>query len=264
MSRYRGSVPTAAADFRFVSLQRHPAFNATELHYFSSRVKCNHVAFFAVGIPVTALRSHRSAHCRVDSLDAFSRIHSPESSLLIWDRLVLPAIGLELEIVGADAFPDVRARVHSGKVRDGLAALISAQGYDALSAFPGWLDDMTRLSEVFFDFAGHRPVTVRLETLARTGCPRFHVDHSYLRLVCTYRGPGTEWLDDAQVDRAAQASGAPNEAIVRFGHPRCMPTFAVGLMKGCGYPGCADAGLVHRSPTVEPGDPARVLFCLDC
>lgn len=211
-----------------------------------------------------AIPSHPLTDYRVALLDALNGIHIRGKSLVIWDRPVLPAIGLELENVGADAFPDVRARVHSGKVRDGLAALISAQGYDALSAFPGWLDNMTRLSEVFFDFAGHRPVTVRLETLARTGCPRFHVDHSYLRLVCTYRGPGTEWLDDAQVDRAAQASGAPNEAIVRFGHPRCMPTFAVGLMKGYGYPGCADAGLVHRSPAVEPGDPARVLFCLDC
>jgi len=200
----------------------------------------------------------------VDSLDALNGIHFPESSLVVWDRPVLPDIGLELDNVGADAFPDARVRFYAGKARDELAALISAQGFDAVSVFPGWLADMTRLADVFFDLAGCRPVTARLETLARTGCPRFHVDHSYLRLVCTYRGPGTEWLDDAQVDRVAQAGGAPNEAIVRFGKPSRMPTFAVGLMKGSRYPGCADTGLVHRSPALGPGDPARVLFCLDC
>ena len=35
-------------------------------------------------------------------------------------------------------------------------------------------------------------------------------------------------------------------------------------MKGSRYPGCADAGLVHRSPAVELGDAVRVLFYLDC
>jgi hypothetical protein len=217
-----------------------------------------------VSIPVMAFLSQTSTHCRVDSLDALNDIHLPESSLAVWDRPLLPDIGLELENIGADAFPDIRTRVHAGKAHSELVALIAAQAYDAESAFPYWLADMAALSEIFLSLAGGRPVTARVETLARTGCPRFHVDHSHLRLVCTYRGEGTEWLDDAQLDRAAQAGGAPNEEIIRFGKPSRMPTFAVGLMKGSRYPGCADAGLVHRSPAVDPGDPARVLFCLDC
>lgn len=82
-------------------------------------------------------------------------------------------------------------------------------------------------------------------------------------MLCTYRGPGTEWLPDAQVDRTAQSTGAPNEEIIRFGEPSRFSTFWVGLLKGSAYPGSGAHGLVHRSPSVECTDPTRVLFCLD-
>lgn len=211
-----------------------------------------------------AFLSQTSTRRRVDSLDALNDIHLHESSLAVWERPQLADIGTELAPIEADAFPDVRTRIHAGKARSELVALIASQGHDAVSAYPRWLADMAALSERFLALAGGRKVTARVETMAGTGCPRFHVDHSHLRLVCTYRGEGTEWLDDAQVNRAAQAGGAANDAIVRFGKPSRLATFAVGLMKGSAYPGCADAGLVHRSPAVEPGDAARVLFCLDC
>ena len=197
--------------------------------------------------------------CKVDTLEALSAVFSQPYSLALWERAPLPDISLELRQLPATAFPGARARIHAGKVGEELAELIRAQSHNAETAFPAWLADMTRLSEAFFDLAGGRPVTARLEILDGTGCPRFHVDHSYLRLVCTYRGPGTEWLEDTQVDRRAQAGGAP-----RFGQPSRMPTFAVGLMTGSRFPGHTEAGLVHRSPAPGPADPARVLFCLDC
>jgi len=79
-----------------------------------------------------------------------------------------------------------------------------------------------------------------------------------------YRGPGTEWLTDVQVDRVAQASGAPNECIIRFGEPSQFDSFWVGVMKGNAYPGNAGRGLVHRSPPIAGSGQTRVLFCLDC
>lgn len=198
------------------------------------------------------------------SSNGLSGIHDPGVSLVVWKRPSPPNIGREVASLPTDAFPDVRVRVHAAKVGEKLAELFRTQGYDAQAAFPAWLSDMVRLSEIFIDLAGGRPVTARIESLDRTACPRFHVDRSYLRLVCTYRGPGTEWLDDACVDREAQRGGAPNTAIARCIAPSRMQTFWVGVMKGSRYPGCADSGLVHRSPDVEPGTSGRILFCLDC
>jgi hypothetical protein len=95
-------------------------------------------------------------------------------------------------------------------------------------------------------------------------CRRYHVDRTHLRLLCTYRGPGTEWLTNDQVERLAQASGAPNEEIIRFGEPSQFEPFWVGILKGDAFPGNARHGLVHRSPPIKGSGQTRVLFCLDC
>ena len=61
-------------------------------------------------------------------------------------------------------------------------------------------------------------VGLRLEIIERAMCPRFHVDHVGIRMLCTYRGPGTEWLDDEAADRnflGARGSGLRSEADFR-------------------------------------------------
>ena len=95
-------------------------------------------------------------------------------------------------------------------------------------------------------------------------CHRFHADRTRLRLLCTYRGPGTEWLTEAQVDRWALSNGSANEDIIRFGEPARFMSPWVGIMKGSAYPGNAGHGLVHRSLPIAGSGRTRVLFCLDC
>jgi hypothetical protein len=140
---------------------------------------------------------------------------------------------------------------------------LQQQGLD-LPAFENWRADLRQLAALFFSISLGRDVTLRLETTATDGCRRFHVDQTHLRLLCTYRGPGTEWLPDAQVDRVALADGAPNAGIVRCGEPARFQPFWVGILKGGAYPGNAGHGLVHRSPPIAGTGQTRVLFCLDC
>ncbi len=216
---------------------------------------------------MTASASPEILHSSTIMLDhpgALGAIDEPGYSLALWTRQPIPAISSEIRILSASSLPDVRTRLDPGQTRKALADLVASRGFDAGKAFPHWLSDMSMLADMFIIMARGQTVTARLETMDTVGCPRFHVDQSYLRLVCTYRGPGTEWLEDAQVDRYAQNSGAPNDDIIRFGQPQAMPGFAVGLMKGRRYPGQEQAGLVHRSPLPDPADPARVLFCLEC
>jgi hypothetical protein len=44
-------------------------------------------------------------------------------------------------------------------------------------------------------------VGFRLLSLSHPMCPGFHVDRVNLRLVYTYAGPGTEWLEHHSVNR---------------------------------------------------------------
>ena len=52
----------------------------------------------------------------------------------------------------------------------------------------------------------HDAVTCRLQLLEGIRCPKWHEDHVKLRLIKTYCGQGTDWVDpDDKVIRAANA-----------------------------------------------------------
>jgi len=186
-----------------------------------------------------------------------------EVNLSLWRRNPIDSVEREVAGLRATDLPDVRCRTSPPTFDADIGVLLKGRGLDP-QAFDDWRADLRRLADLFFALCGWRDVTARLETTDVDGCPRFHVDRTHLRLLCTYRGPGTEWLTDAQVDRDALASGAPNEGIIRFGEPRRFEPFWVGILKGDAYPGNAGRGLVHRSPPIAGSGQTRVLFCLDC
>lgn len=153
-------------------------------------------------------------------------------------------------------------RVGQGPVRPELG-LPDLPGREALA------DDVAGLAELYGDLLGCDAVGLRLEVIERAMCPRFHVDHVGLRMLCTYRGPGTEWLDDAAADLAflgARSGGLPDEASGLVRDPRgvhVVPPFAVALLKGDRWQGNAGRGIIHRSPAVPVDLAPRVLVAID-
>lgn len=134
------------------------------------------------------------------------------------------------------------------------------------AAVGGGVDALLReLVELYAVLADAESVGLRLAVTRGRPCPRFHVDRVGLRLICTLRGPGTEWLDETDVDRrwlgaagiADEASGLLRASAVvhRLG------TGDVGIFKGESWPGNHGRGAVHRSPAPDGG--WRLLVTLD-
>ena len=204
-----------------------------------------------------------SPHIRGDQPGLLRHILNPGVNLCLWQRPSQPAIAQELLSLQTSALPDVRCSTSPDSFDQDVSTLLQQQGLDPL-AFKNWCIDLRRVADLYFSVSKNRDVTLRLVTTDEDDCPRFHVDQTQLRLLCTYRGPGTEWLNDEQVDRAAQSTGAPNDEIIRHGEPNEFEPFWVGIMKGNAYPGNSGRGLVHRSPQISGSGKTRVLFCLDC
>ena len=202
-------------------------------------------------------------HAIGDQPDVLHRILEPGVNLSLWQRPVQSAIAQELSSLQASDLPDVRCSTSSSSFDDDVCGLLRRQGLDS-TAFTSWRLDLRKLADLYFSVSENRRVKMRLETTDANNCHRFHADRTRLRLLCTYRGPGTEWLTEAQVDRWSLSNGSANEDIIRFGEPTRFMSFWVGIMKGSAYPGNAGHGLVHRSPPIAGSGQTRVLFCLDC
>lgn len=194
--------------------------------------------------------------------EVLRRIAEPGINLSLWRRPPQPEISREISRLQPADLPDIRCETSRKTFMHDVTVLLQQQKLDP-QLFLHWLQDLQYLAGLYFDIVKGRHVTLRLETTDVVHCPRFHVDRTHLRLLCTYQGPGTEWLSNTQTDREAQRLGAANDEIIRFGEASRFGLFDVGIMKGSAYPGNAANGLMHRSPPMDPTDPTRVVFCLD-
>lgn len=80
---------------------------------------------------------------------------------------------------------------------DGLvAAYADLPGQAAFRADVAWL------VRAFACLLDARCIGVRLRVLDKAMCPRFHVDQVPLRLITSYAGVGSEWLEEGALERA--------------------------------------------------------------
>lgn len=128
--------------------------------------------------------------------------------------------------------------------------------------------DIAGLVDMFCYLFELKEVGLRLTTLERAMCPRFHVDSVPCRLVTTYQGAATQWLAHQIVDRTKLGkgnNGLPDERSGIYQNPDDIQQLNAGdvaLLKGERWEGNENAGLVHRSPAVNEGE-RRLLLTLD-
>lgn len=183
-------------------------------------------------------------------------IRDPMISLAVWMRVPPRGLRMVADALAARAPFSVAAEDRPGPAAATVTAGLPGStgcGRTRLTA------DIARLARIFAEIAGTTAVRIRLDAIDGPACRLFHADHVGLRLLCTYAGPGTEWVPDHAVARAALGDNA--RAIPRKAAIRRLPRFAVGLFKGEAFPGNAGRGIVHRSPPVRSAP--RLLLCLD-
>jgi hypothetical protein len=188
---------------------------------------------------------------RVTHLADLVAIFAPAVQVCVWQRDINAAVsaylaGLErtgtlqtIETLSAEGRPQL-ARLPGGPGRDGL------------------IDDLSLLREIICELLGCPAVGLRLARVGHAMCPGWHIDRVGIRLICTYQGPGTEWLDDQGIDRCelsltqmadgAFIQAAPSEVV---------------LLKGALWQGNERLGAVHRSPEIAAGASTRTLVTLD-
>ncbi len=129
-------------------------------------------------------------------------------------------------------------------------------------------DDVAQLVDIFCYLFDRERAGLRMATLDRAMCPRFHVDRIPCRMITTYSGVATEWIPHEAVTYSKPGPGSKRQSGFGPGlsadesEMRRLTSGDVALLKGALWAGNEDGGLVHRSPAVPHGE-TRLILSLD-
>jgi len=187
--------------------------------------------------------------CVTDTPEGLSVIQSPECAASIWQRRPLPSFQKWIDALAPDQLPDARVILRPEQVRDVVAGVCDAHGTPDCLERDLLTDDVAALADIFAKLMETSFIRLRLDVINTNACCRFHMDAITARLICTYRGPGTQY----------GISGGMAEPSQIF----TTATGAAILLRGKLWPERPRSGLLHRSPPVKDTGLTRLVLVLD-
>ncbi|PCC97534.1 DUF1826 domain-containing protein [Halopseudomonas pelagia] len=198
------------------------------------------------------------------TVESLLEILRDDVNLAVWQRQVDPVVsqfGQTLLVSGR-----VLAETCTWTAKDAEHSDIAklprfAQGVADIPGYAEFVADVGYLVSLFACLLDARAVGVRLRTLDKAMCPRWHVDKVAVRLITSYVGPGSEWLTEQDSPRQ-QLGGPAADSCNDDVAARAFACGEVALLKGERWHGNEGRGLVHRSPRLPLGQ-RRLLLTLD-
>ncbi|MEM9546333.1 MAG: DUF1826 domain-containing protein [Bacteroidota bacterium] len=189
-------------------------------------------------------------------VEVLESIHQKEVNIAIYERDIQH---LSSEI---DPLLDENIQVRSSGNPNTILEKIREEtglGNDALI-----VQDIDNLLQHFKKISGSKSFRLLLAVVESNMCRRFHTDVNDIRMLCTYKGQGTLWLTEDNINRKALDTGKENETIVIDENEiKQAKTGSVVLLKGAIYPKEETKAIVHRSPTIEEYGEKRLLLRID-
>lgn len=185
----------------------------------------------------------------VEDAHAMRAVRTSDLAATIWNR-ELPRDVLKW-LAGIDPTKLPRGRIVSpiDAVGDAVHHLFEAAEL-ANGPERHWLQqDIADLAMAFSGIMQTPFLRLRLDVVTGNACRRFHVDAVMARLVCTYRGTGTQYGVTQDGHEPAQVF------TVRTGAPI--------VLRGSLWAVEPPSGLVHRSPPIEGTGETRLVLVLD-
>ncbi len=206
----------------------------------------------------------RGQHARGTGPEILTEIYQDTVNIAIWETEISAKLESAVKAVMASSYDLQLSEVISIKsAEDQLQKILGVE-----DAFVELRADVLELVDMFCCLFGLERTGLRLATLNRAMCPRFHVDHVPCRLLKTYTGIATQWIPHDVVDRTklgVDRHNQPDELSGLFQSETDIENLQSGqvaLLKGERWEGNEGAGLVHRSPGLDEGE-RRLLLSLD-
>ncbi len=181
--------------------------------------------------------------------EGLSAILQPGCAAAIWKRRPLSRFQTWIDGLEPDNLPKARITIPPGNVGDAVEKICDVCGTPDCAERNMLIDDASALAAIFNDILPTSHLQLRFDVVTTNACRKFHVDVVTARLVCTYRGSGTQY---------GLSTDGP-EPI----HVNTVPTGSAMLLRGKLWPEKPNSGLLHRSPPIEGTGETRLLLVLD-
>lgn len=204
-------------------------------------------------------------HTKPSPRPAFATILQPDTNVVSIPRPLYPFMKMRLEALAQRVTFNHTASLDTTDPDVGslLASIPDSAERRFLAA------DIRHLAQQLGAVLARQHVRARLFVQRSDGCRKIHADNVTVRLLCTYAGPGTDWLPNEDVVRkylvlADVDADTANRRIIRENRAprRCTPG-EVLLLKGNAHPGNAGRGAAHRSPPLGSSGVARLVLKID-
>lgn len=182
------------------------------------------------------------------SAEVLATITQDDCNLAIWER---PApVGIDaLDLGGLEP---LRFAAPLSELEARLDSLCQEAKYTPAAARATLVRDVANLADHYAAIMQLDKVQVRLEVVTTDSCRKFHADYVKARLISTYIGTGTQWIEGADVARVAKGAEPSRINMLEAGD--------VGLFKGKMW---SETPAIHRSPPIGDTDEQRLLLVLD-
>ncbi len=184
-----------------------------------------------------------------DTSDALSAIRGPDCAAAIWKRQPMPGFQTWIDTLGPTQLPRGRIIVRPEAVPDAVQEICTASGTPEGAQRDRLADDIAALADIFAGLMDAKWLRLRLDVITTNACRRFHIDAVTARLVCTYRGTGTQY--------GISKGGAEPGRIFT------VPTGSPILLRGTLWRERPRSGLLHRSPPIEGTGETRAVLVFD-
>ena len=185
----------------------------------------------------------------VDEIDGLACLFDGNTAGVIWRRRMQERMQSWLNALPVDQLPTGRIVLPVSQVRSAITELMNISEMPDCAERQLLLEDICLLAREFSELFASAYLRLRFDVITTNKCPKFHIDHVAARLLCTYRGVGTEYsfLDDQK---------KPTDI---FPTPEC----AAIVLRGTKWPTDGFTNLVHRSPEIYGENETRLLLVID-
>lgn len=191
----------------------------------------------AVGVGVT------------DSPDGLAKIEMPGCAATIWRRQLATEFQTWINALDPVQLPKGRLILRPAAVPNAVRELCDIAGLPDQAQRAWFESDVTELANRFASIMQAPYLRLRLDVVDTNACRKFHIDAIYARLICTYRGTGTQY--------GTSFDGADPKRIFT------VSTGAPMIMRGTLWPQNPQSGLLHRSPPIAGTGETRLVLVLD-